>query len=148
MPPEHLSKDDIRRWLSLHIKKGEITEPGKHHGRELPQRALCRAVGIDNSDLHAMRDGKLSLGRRHVAVLSRFIRDWENGLLEFGRAGKGNGHATMKRILIHRETPRPRAMTMNVSWKGGAKLTIAPRPALNPRIPQFKDLFQGLKRTI
>ncbi len=138
---ELLSKDDIRRWLALHIKRGEITDPGNHHGRELPVKALERAVAINYKELHGMRDGKVNIGRRHQAVLSRFIRDWENGLLEFGYGGV-TGH---KRILIHRETPRPRAMTMNVSWQAGAKLTIAPRPALNPRIPQFKDLFAGLK---
>ena len=145
---DHLSLDDIRRWLSLHVKKGRVTVPSAHRGRELPTRALARAVGIHWTELHGMRDGKVNIGRRHRAVLSRFIRDWENGLLEFETLGKKGGYAASKRVLVHRATPRPRAMTMSVSWKDGAKLTIAPRPAANPRIPQFKDIFAGLKSRI
>ncbi len=142
MSPDHLSKDDIRRFLLKALPKVAGGKGQKNitasRGRELPPRAFARAVGIHWTTLNDMRDGKQPIGRRHQAVLSRFIRDWENGMLEFG-FGKNQS-----RFLVHRQTPLPRAMTMSVRWQGGAKLVIAPRPAANPRLPSFKDIFADI----
>lgn len=139
-----LSLDDIRRWLRAAMPAGEVTVPGKTHGRDLPVKALARAVGIDRRDLYHMMRGHLAINGKQQARLTRFIRDWENGMLEFRIAGKAYGHAARKMLLVHRQTPRPRAIRMSVDWRHGAKLTIAPRVAPNPRIPQFRDLFAGL----
>lgn len=138
-----LSTADIRRFLNVHLKKGETKNPYAAIGRELPARAFAKAVAVHWTDLHRMRDGKIPIGQRARRNLSRFIRDWENGMLEFGY-GTGKYHSA--RILIHRQTPKPRAITMAVSWDKGAKLSILPRPAANPRIPHFKDLFAGLTK--
>lgn len=137
---EKLSVEDIRHWLEANLGRGKITNPHAAKGRELPVKALGKAVGIHFVHLHAMRDERRPIGRRAQAALSHFIRDWENGLLEFGT---GKQH---RRFLIHRATPKPRGIRMAVSWDGGAKLTILPRPALNPRIPQFRDIFAGLAK--
>lgn len=137
---EHLSVEDIRRWLEIHIWRGRVTNPHAAKGRELPVKALGKAVGIDFTRLRAMRDERRPIGKRAQASLSRFIRDWENGMLEFGT---GKQH---KRFLIHRATPKPRGIRMAVEWKNGAKLTILPRPAMNPRIPQFRDIFANLTK--
>lgn len=140
---ELLSTDDIRRWLNIHLKKGGTKNPHATIGRELPARAFAKAVGVHWTDLHRMRDGKIPIGKRAQRNLSRFIRDWENGWLEFGY---GTGRQRNTRLLIHRQTPKPRTMRMSVSWDKGAKLSILPRPAANPRIPALRDLFAGLTK--
>lgn len=139
---ELLSIADIRRWLSVHLKRGEVKNPHAAKGRELPARAFAKAVGIHWTDLHAMRDGERPIGKRHQHNLTRFIRDWENGMLEFATGKWG------KRTLVHRQTPKPKSLTFAVDWQRGAKLSILPRPAANPRIPQFRDLFAGLTKRL
>lgn len=87
--------------------------------------AFCRAVGIDRAGLTRFKQGDDKvIGVRPLRLMSRFISDWENGLLEFG----GKRHTG--RVLIHRATPKPRPPRMTLAFtEGGPKLKFLARPA-------------------
>jgi hypothetical protein len=141
-----LSKDDIRKWLLANTRRGQVEFwKTKSAAEGVPVMPLARVVGIHQSDIYKMAKGQIGITNREQARLSRFIRDWENGLLAFTEPSYGGRAGRNPSRLIHLKTPRPRAIRMSVSWDGGAKLTIAPRPTMNPRIPQFKDIFANLQ---
>lgn len=140
-----LSVDDIRRWIAGQRRPDGKAKFWEDRG-DWSYVGFCRAVGVDVADMSLMADGRLKFPLRVQKRVSRFIRDWENGLLSFARVktrAKGSGKQPMS--LIHLQTPKPRAIKMAVSWTRGAKLTITPRPAPNPRIPHFRDLFAVFK---
>lgn len=133
-----LTITEIRAWLKKHFTGGSRTQVD----HELPMRAFCAATGLHDSNLYGVRDGTRKLDPKNRHRVSRFILDWEAGLLEFGRGGK-TGRA---RFLIHRQTPKPRAMRLKVSWIGGAKLERVQVARHDPRIPMFRDIFAGLDK--
>ena len=142
-----LSLDDIFRWIKGKRRPDKDAKFWEARG-DWSFIGFCRAVGVDESDMNHMAAGHFKMPLRVQKRVSRFIRDWENGLLTFVREPRGNakGAGHRKMVLRHLQVPKPRGMSMSVSWTKGPKLTIAPRPSPNPRIPQFRDLFANLQQ--
>lgn len=104
-----LPREEIRRWVISNFTRGDAPEK-MLADRELPMAAFCRVVGISTSNLTRFKNGRNDvLGPRPLRLMSRFIIDWENGLLEFG------GTRQSGRVLIHRSKPRPRPTRMTLS---------------------------------
>lgn len=139
-----LSIEEIRRWLKGKLKAtGKLSRnPGMRHGEEFAVNPFCRAVGIDYSDLYRFAAGRerYPLSPHRQRVFSRFIADWENGLLEFSTVK----HRGTRRQLVHRTTPKVRPQRMVLDWQRG-KLQFVARPPLNPTLPSFKDVFGNLR---
>lgn len=109
-----LPREEIRRWVISNFTRGDAPEK-MLADRELPMAAFCRTVGISTANLTRFKNGRNDvLGARPLRLMSRFIIDWENGLLEFG------GTRQRGRTLIHRSKPKPRPprMTLAITASG------------------------------
>lgn len=124
-----LSIEEIRRWVNANFTRGD--DPAKMMiERELPLKGFCRAVGVQPAHLTRFKQGQNGvIGARKLSLISRFITDWENGMLEFG------GTRYTGRVLIHREKPKPRPPRMTLALTpDGPRLKPVPRPTPNGRI--------------
>lgn len=138
---EVLSEDEIIAWLKRNFLRG-ARNLGKSDGGELPNRAFCRAVGLDDGDLSRIISGKEGPLKTRIRVLSRFIRDWENGLLEFSyerRPGHQGGKAM--RVLKHLATPKRMPVKFTVELGQVARLRLSSKPAPTYRFPEFRSII-------
>ncbi len=123
-----LSTEEIRRWVNSNFTRGKTIEKVLTE-RELPMSAFCRTVGINPADLTRFKKSAHLPSHRVLRLISRFIGDWESGMLEFG------GRRERGRFLVHRETPKPRPGRMTLSFTtDGPRLKTLPRPPASPRI--------------
>lgn len=123
-----LSIEEIHRWLSSHFTRGWTVEK-MLAPRDLPQAAFCRTVGLDRGDLSRFIHNQKPLSPRVQRNVSKFILDWEAGMIEFERV------ADRRYRLVHRATPKRRPPRMTIAFDDGPKLRLISRlPASDPRI--------------
>lgn len=128
-PTRTLSISEIRHWCESNFTRGESYDKINAF-RELPRRGFCRAVGLDKGNFQRFLDGERDLSPRIQRVMSRFILQWEAGLLEFT-----GHHRNKKSTLVHRATPRPVPLRMTLVFSDGPKLRMAKKlPAPENRI--------------
>lgn len=135
---EVLPVEQVVHWLRKNLTRGEWRE----FGRELPMLSFCRAVNAHQQEINAYILGKRKPSPRLQRNISRFIRLWESGLVEFGTLGKGI--ANRRRIMIRRETPKPRTMRFTVGWIPHAQIAIKPLATHADVMPNFRDVFGSL----
>lgn len=142
-----LSTKECLSWMRGKFWKQKKWNPTKNRGGELPINAFCRVLKMARSDVHNMLTGKDPIPKSRHPIISRFIKDWENGMLEFdgGNYVKGR-NGMVPRYLVHRTEPAKRAprMTIDLDFKRGVTPSIRwiPKPKPNIRLPEFKDAFE------
>lgn len=141
-----LSIEYIRAWAKARLSGGKLTD----FNRELPNNAFCRTIGIDPAFFAKIVAGVDPMPARYQRLLSRFIRDWENGLLYFTPskivgAGPGKLRGRTKRE-VRRVTEKPKPKTrFAIEFKGGPKVAIIGRPPPNPTTPNILELMARLR---
>lgn len=141
-----LSIEEIRAWLRARFGHEEVKGSALTKSRDLPNRAFCRAVGLDFADMHRLKHGreKRPVSPARQRVISRFICDWENGLLEFVRLGTGRRNKL--RVLVHRETPKLPPARLAIEFVDGPKIRRLARPAPATPMPKFSDAMRNLTK--
>lgn len=95
-----IPEDEIRRWLRGHIKRGQGAHAGRDKAaRDLPTLAMLRSINWIHQPFYDWLNGNGALPARQKRDLTRFIRAWDAGLLEFTKIGQ-------KRELHRVTTPR------------------------------------------
>lgn len=116
-------------------------------------RSFLRAINFDRKDYERWLQGKRQLPLERQRIISRFIEDWESGMVEFRvRSRKGvvprDGLGKRGGIIYdlhHRSTPRPMPIRMNVDLSSGrARLSFVPKPE-RLRMPSFPDVAGALR---
>lgn len=134
-----LSIEQMRRWCLAHTSRNRRNFG--QHNREFSTFAFLRALGMQRQNFYNWMHGNKPLYGQQPRLMSKFIEDWEAGLLEFVRGPKS--HDT-KRILRHRSVPKKMPIRMVVDITGGsAKLRMLGKPVLE-RMPDFPSLSGAL----
>lgn len=137
-----LSIEELRRWFLRRKKRPD--------GFVL--RSFLRSVDFRRADFQRWLAGARPLALERQRVISRFVEDWEAGLIEFrvrSRKGKVPRDGQGKRgghiwDMHHRTTPRPMPIRMNVDLSGGKpRLSFVARPE-RLRMPSFPDVAGAL----
>lgn len=140
-----LSIEELRRWVRSKVREpGGHRDPAGKRGTEFAPKAFARAIGLHFTDLYSFARGKKGISPERQRLMSRFVTDWENGLIEFGTAANAHGGKT-KRVLVHRSTPKPRPVRMVLDLPH-MKLRLIARPPASPILPSFKDVLGKVAR--
>lgn len=151
-----LSAKECLRWMRSKFWKKRKWNPRLNEGGELPYAAFCRAVKLDPGTVAHYLSGKDPIPKDRIGPLSRFIRDWENGLIEFTPKGtklerRPDGRVLLAgpipRQMVHRDTPKKMPVIARVTFANGPKLSWVEKPRPAHRFPEFKDAFELIRKT-
>ena len=137
-----LSIEQMLKWglahTARHIRMGD-------HDRDFATNAFCRAIGLDYTDFYGWLNGRKELKPGAARRMSRFIEQWEAGMLEFKRDKSGKQANGLKRVLVHRSAPRRMPTRMVIDLSGRApRLQMLGQPTLE-RMPDFPSLAGPLQ---
>ena len=127
-----LANEELKRWF-------RAKRDGRRD-REMKMKSLFRHVGLKESNFKLWLRGNAKLTHRMQRILSRFVEDWEAGLIEFvpdWSYPRANGQ---KARIVHRATPRPMPQRMTIDFSGSRpRLTLLGRPPRD-RMPGFPEI--------
>lgn len=140
-----LSIEELRRWCLKRKKRPE--------GFVL--RSFLRAINFGRKEYEHWLRGKRSLPLERQRIISRFVEDWEAGMVEFrlrsrkgivprDGQGKRGGHIY---DLHHRDTPRPMPIRMSVDLSGAKPRITFMGKRERLRMPSFPDVAGTLKKS-
>lgn len=132
------SVEEIRRWFRGKFKG--LGERGKNISKglksEFPGRSVARVLNVPVVDLYSYVSGARKIPVHRQRTISRFICDWERGLLEFRPVGQRH-----KMMLFHRATPKPMPVRFVLDWQK-SKLHLIARPPAAHVMPRLRDGFK------
>ena len=132
-----LSREELRRWF-----EGKKKTPV----RDLKIRSMYRELKLDERGIRRWLAGQRPLPVETQRILSKFVEDWENGMLEF-KVDRSYKHANgMKGTLVHRATPKPMPARFTVDiGPRGTRLKLLGKPE-RTRMPGFPEIAGKLTR--
>lgn len=137
-----LSTEEIRRWCRAHTRRGQSKYLNKE-AREFATMAFLRHIGFDHRDFYRFVDSRYGLTADKQRVMSRFIEDWEAGLIEFSKGGGENGRG---RKVVHLSIPRKKPSRGMIDFTGTRpKLFLVPRRDPD-RMPSFPSVAFPTKK--
>lgn len=131
-----LSIEELKRWCRRHTKRGQHKYRNEKN-RELAVHAFLRSLDWAEMEFYKWLNKGGSMPERVQRTMSKFVADWEAGYLEFTP-----WHSTTPRRLVRRETPKRRTRLAVQFREGGPVLSFLERPAVEPRMPAFRDLIR------
>lgn len=129
-----LSTEEMRLWCRSHTRRGKSKYFGEHN-REFATGAFVRSIGWKKQTFYDWLNCKIPLPKRVRAQMSKFIEQWDAGLLEFTSSSKAR-----RAELVHRATPKVRTR-MAVDFSGSVpRLQILSRGPLTRDMPSFPSV--------
>lgn len=139
MKSELLCTDDIIAWCRRHGHKekglGKFNSFGWKRFNGFSRSKFVELLGVTAKTYQEWINRKEKIPKRFIPVMSRFIRDWENGLIDFRPVGNYR-----KRQLVRLEKPEPPPPRL--------KVTLGLKPRLNfvARLPPAGFLDKAVHR--